>query len=421
MKFHFVYIGKPTVSLDTMRTEPDPNQLNELYGVINAAIAYPSRVASGDLVINFWCEERYKDNFAELIAKTGLPIRIRAIEELWDAGCTPAHAAHEGIAFLRAHFHTLVNQLMATETIRGRVSVKVIISFLLLYFEGGWFFDNNVSVKHELCEPSIFQVVKSLEQSESSYIAASFLAMSLAPRYGEDNDAILTNYEYISCMKELALGQPTSLLLLGYDKNRWPEIKVAPIELPKGTFPDIWQMCSSQYHQDIYRVLYVYCVVYPSVIKDAKIYTRDSRYHSFCYTRIGAIGLEVIHAALIYKQDMLKPETIAKTMADHFIPEAQRGDKTFNGSHFFDKARPHERECFLGYIRDYRTVATAAEQVGGAAVPSTAHRARVLPESTCPVCTKPATKRCTRCKKVYYCSAVCQTVHWPTHKLSCKK
>ena len=42
-------------------------------------------------------------------------------------------------------------------------------------------------------------------------------------------------------------------------------------------------------------------------------------------------------------------------------------------------------------------------------------------ENVCPVCCKPANQRCSRCKTVYYCTAACQSAHWPTHKLSCKK
>lgn len=30
------------------------------------------------------------------------------------------------------------------------------------------------------------------------------------------------------------------------------------------------------------------------------------------------------------------------------------------------------------------------------------------------------TKRCSRCKVVFYCSASHQTAHWPSHKLDCK-
>lgn len=35
-------------------------------------------------------------------------------------------------------------------------------------------------------------------------------------------------------------------------------------------------------------------------------------------------------------------------------------------------------------------------------------------------CKKFADKQCTRCKKVYYCSVICQKAHWATHKVSCK-
>jgi len=37
----------------------------------------------------------------------------------------------------------------------------------------------------------------------------------------------------------------------------------------------------------------------------------------------------------------------------------------------------------------------------------------------CLVCNKPSTKKCSRCKVVYYCSKTCQTSDWPIHKSKC--
>eukprot|EP00043_Microstomoeca_roanoka_P029494 m.22079 g.22079 ORF g.22079 m.22079 type:complete len:151 (-) comp9235_c0_seq1:28-480(-) len=34
-------------------------------------------------------------------------------------------------------------------------------------------------------------------------------------------------------------------------------------------------------------------------------------------------------------------------------------------------------------------------------------------------CEAESTKRCSRCKVVFYCSRDCQTKHWPTHKRDC--
>ncbi|KLO16839.1 hypothetical protein SCHPADRAFT_822557 [Schizopora paradoxa] len=39
----------------------------------------------------------------------------------------------------------------------------------------------------------------------------------------------------------------------------------------------------------------------------------------------------------------------------------------------------------------------------------------------CPVCNTLATKRCSRCATVYYCSVEHQTEHWSDHKAECKK
>ena len=36
-------------------------------------------------------------------------------------------------------------------------------------------------------------------------------------------------------------------------------------------------------------------------------------------------------------------------------------------------------------------------------------------------CTKMATKKCSRCKAVYYCSMECNTANWKVHKKDCKK
>ena len=38
---------------------------------------------------------------------------------------------------------------------------------------------------------------------------------------------------------------------------------------------------------------------------------------------------------------------------------------------------------------------------------------------TCPVCQKPATKRCSKCRAVSYCSFACQKHAWPEHKVVC--
>ena len=37
----------------------------------------------------------------------------------------------------------------------------------------------------------------------------------------------------------------------------------------------------------------------------------------------------------------------------------------------------------------------------------------------CNKCGNPGTLRCSKCKKVYYCSKECQKSDWKTHKLSC--
>ena len=38
---------------------------------------------------------------------------------------------------------------------------------------------------------------------------------------------------------------------------------------------------------------------------------------------------------------------------------------------------------------------------------------------TCPCCGKQGTLRCSKCNKVYYCSPVCQSRDWPSHKQVC--
>lgn len=39
----------------------------------------------------------------------------------------------------------------------------------------------------------------------------------------------------------------------------------------------------------------------------------------------------------------------------------------------------------------------------------------------CPACGKAGTKRCSRCKLVFYCSAECQRIHWTVHKKECSE
>lgn len=42
------------------------------------------------------------------------------------------------------------------------------------------------------------------------------------------------------------------------------------------------------------------------------------------------------------------------------------------------------------------------------------------PTNYCQVCAREASKKCSGCKKVYYCSVECQKAHWKTHKEVCK-
>lgn len=47
---------------------------------------------------------------------------------------------------------------------------------------------------------------------------------------------------------------------------------------------------------------------------------------------------------------------------------------------------------------------------------------RIDPQKVCSNCSKSnCSSRCSRCKKVFYCSRTCQVEHWPSHKLVCKK
>eukprot|EP01117_Protostelium_nocturnum_P011207 TRINITY_DN4068_c0_g1_i1.p1 TRINITY_DN4068_c0_g1~~TRINITY_DN4068_c0_g1_i1.p1 ORF type:complete len:569 (-),score=203.37 TRINITY_DN4068_c0_g1_i1:52-1758(-) len=42
-------------------------------------------------------------------------------------------------------------------------------------------------------------------------------------------------------------------------------------------------------------------------------------------------------------------------------------------------------------------------------------------QKTCEGCGKDATKKCSVCKKIWYCGRECQVAHWPSHKKSCAK
>lgn len=44
---------------------------------------------------------------------------------------------------------------------------------------------------------------------------------------------------------------------------------------------------------------------------------------------------------------------------------------------------------------------------------------KTLPAVLCARCAKPATTYCSKCKSVYYCSPVCQKIHWTHHKKHC--
>ena len=53
---------------------------------------------------------------------------------------------------------------------------------------------------------------------------------------------------------------------------------------------------------------------------------------------------------------------------------------------------------------------------GGAASFDAAERA-----CGAPGCPEPPTQRCTRCRRVGYCSKVCQRAHWKSHKAECAR
>ncbi|MED6176688.1 Ubiquitin carboxyl-terminal hydrolase 19 [Stylosanthes scabra] len=54
--------------------------------------------------------------------------------------------------------------------------------------------------------------------------------------------------------------------------------------------------------------------------------------------------------------------------------------------------------------------------------PSASASAFAMDQPLCAVCSKDATKKCSRCKSVRYCSQACQQMHWKSeHKLKCKE
>jgi hypothetical protein len=46
-------------------------------------------------------------------------------------------------------------------------------------------------------------------------------------------------------------------------------------------------------------------------------------------------------------------------------------------------------------------------------------RIEEVKELVCAQCNKEASKKCGKCKKVWYCSRECQTSHWKLHKSVC--
>ena len=42
-------------------------------------------------------------------------------------------------------------------------------------------------------------------------------------------------------------------------------------------------------------------------------------------------------------------------------------------------------------------------------------------EKLCAMCNEAASKVCSKCRSIQYCSKSCQKVGWPVHKLLCKK
>mmetsp|Transcript_35229 Transcript_35229/g.77131 ORF Transcript_35229/g.77131 Transcript_35229/m.77131 type:complete len:385 (-) Transcript_35229:91-1245(-) len=66
----------------------------------------------------------------------------------------------------------------------------------------------------------------------------------------------------------------------------------------------------------------------------------------------------------------------------------------------------------------------ASALIGGNAanlLPDEGTRHQIDSPTTCPVCLEPASKRCTKCASVYYCSVSCQRAHWKrSHKKACR-
>jgi hypothetical protein len=70
-------------------------------------------------------------------------------------------------------------------------------------------------------------------------------------------------------------------------------------------------------------------------------------------------------------------------------------------------------------LAEYRlpmTVALVVEKK----LESDPHTPPVVEGMSCLLCGKPASMRCSRCRRVFYCGAACQKKAWPEHKKTCK-
>ena len=70
---------------------------------------------------------------------------------------------------------------------------------------------------------------------------------------------------------------------------------------------------------------------------------------------------------------------------------------------------------------DIHTLRTSVETYGSKVLAVKVREAHPRDKEECEKCVKPASKQCSACGKVYYCTPACQKLDWKFHKSTCQK